>query len=228
MEQKILKSFFYKEALQINLDRISHLNSLNLNFENKKILETGCGGIGNITNFLVKKNAIVTLNDCRIDNILSNLKNNNLSLNYNLWNLNKQIDIIDEKFDIIICYGTLYHLTEPEICIKNLSKLSNEYVIISTCTNGKNDETINVLFEGDSPEQGLGGYGCRPGRLFIYNKLKENFKYVYTLRTQPNNPDFPLIFPSTHSCSRNIFIGSHIKIEDPNFYEELRDTFELF
>ncbi len=74
-----------------------------------------------------------------------------------------------KKFDIIICYGTLYHLIEPEMCIKNLSKLSNEYVIISTCTNGKNDETINVLFEGDASEQGLGGYGCRPGQLFIIN-----------------------------------------------------------
>lgn len=225
--QNILDAFYYEGAIKINVDRIRHLDSLNLNFSNKTILETGCGGKGDITKYLYDKKAIVTLNDARIDNILTNLKNNNLTLNYNTWDLNKPINNNNNKFDIILCYGTLYHLTEPEEAIKSFSRLCNEYLIMSTCTNGKNDETINILNEGCTPQQGLYGFGCRPGRTFIYNKLKENFKYVYTLRTQPNNPDYPINFPSSGTPSRNIFIGSHIQIQNDNLFEELRNNYEL-
>jgi len=223
---KIIKSFYNNDAIKINNDRIKHLDSLYLDFNNKKVLETGCGGIGNFTKYLVNNGAIVTLNDARLENILANLKNNNYNLNYNTWDLNKPIETND-KFDIIFCYGTLYHLTEPENAIKSFAKLCNEYVIISTCTNGKNDETINIVYESNTPEQGLYSYGCRPGRLFIYNKLKENFKYVYTLKTQPNNPDYPLSFPSSNTASRNIFIGSHIKINNPILCEELINQYQL-
>lgn len=224
--QQIINSFYNKNAIKINTDRIQHLDSLKLDFNNKKILETGCGGIGQFTKYLVNNGAIVTLNDARIDNILANLNNNKYTLNYNTWDLNKPINT-DEIFDIIFCYGTLYHLTEPELAIKSFAKLCKEYIIISTCTNGKNDESINIVYESNTPEQGFHSYGCRPGRLFIYNKLKENFKYVYTLKTQPNNEDYPLKFPSSHSASRNIFIGSHIIINNPNVCEELRNNYEL-
>ena len=103
-------------------------------------------------------------------------------------------------------------------------KICKEYIILSTITNGKNDETINIVYEGDIPNQGFKSYGCRPGRLFIYNILKENFEYVYTLKTQPNNEEYLLVFPN--SGSRNIFIGSHIKLENNLLINELNNEYE--
>jgi len=70
------------------------------------------------------------------------------------------------------------------------------------------------------------GYGCRPGRLFIYNTLKKNFTYVYLIKTQPKYKDFPLKFPSNINQElRNVFIGSHIKLENNLFVEELINEF---
>ena len=43
-----MELFNFKEALEINEARIKHLDSLLLDFNNKKILETGCGGRGDI------------------------------------------------------------------------------------------------------------------------------------------------------------------------------------
>jgi hypothetical protein len=57
----ILASFHYKEAIELNLARINHFASLNINLNNKTILETGCGGRGDITNYLLSQKAIVTL-----------------------------------------------------------------------------------------------------------------------------------------------------------------------
>ena len=42
MNSNIYNSFYYNNALKINLDRILHLKSLNLNLKDKIILETGC------------------------------------------------------------------------------------------------------------------------------------------------------------------------------------------
>lgn len=220
------ESFTYEDSIRLNNARILHLDSLNFDFKYKKILETGCGGRGDITNYLLKKGSNVTLNDVREDNIKSLLTNLNIILPYNTWNLNDDIEE-NKIFDIIISYGTLYHLTNPENFIKNLSKICKEYCIICTCTNGINDDTINILFENDDCMQGVKGYGCRPGRFFVYNTLSKYFKYVYMLTTQPNNIEFPLFFPSNHTSSRNIFIGSHIELNNENLVNNLPNTYSL-
>ena len=217
-----MRDFDYPEALEINKRRIEHLDSLNLNFNNKTVLETGCGGRGDITKYLLSKNAIVTVNDYRMDNIISLLEYVHKILDYNTWDLNKTLPL-DKKFDIIVCYGTLYHLDKPEVAILNLSQLCNEFMVLSTCTNGKNDETVNITHENMSNNQAGNGMGCRPGRLFLYNTLRQNFKYVYLIKTQPNHHEFPLNFPPiTYSLNaRNVFIGSHIKLENELLVEEL-------
>lgn len=218
--------FNYTGALEINKARIEHLDSLNLDFNYKKVFETGCGGRGDITRYLLSKNAIVTLNDYREENIKALLNALNVNLDYNTWDLNKEVSI-DKKFDIIICYGTLYHLNKPEEAIINFSKLCKEFLVLSTITNGQNDESINIVSESlEMNNQAGDGYGCRPGRLFIYNTLKKNFKYVYLIKTQPKYKDFPLKFPSNINDElRNVFIGSHIKLENNLFVEELINEF---
>jgi hypothetical protein len=217
-----MHSFHYQGALDINKARIEHLDSLNLNFTNKTVLETGCGGRGDFTRYLLSKNAIVTLNDYRQENITSLLRSLNKNLDSNTWDLNKAFPS-DKKFDIIVSYGTLYHLNKPEDAIINFSKSCNEFLVLSTCTNGKNDESINVTSENVAVNNQAGdGFGCRPGRLFLFNTLRRNFQYVYLVKTQPNNSEFPLHFPTnTVSNARNIFIGSHIKLENDLLVEEV-------
>ena len=226
--QHILKSFYYDDARKLNKSRINHLSSLNIDFNNKKVLETGCGGCGDITNFLLSKNAHVTLNDYRKENIESLMININKVLPFNTYDLNLIIDDIDDidKFDTIVCYGTLYHLTNLENAFINLSNLCNEFVIISTCTSGQNNENKNIVFEGGTNEQSHNQYGSRPGRLYIWNQLNKHFKFVYTIKTQPDHIDYPLHFPCNNSASRNIFIGSHIKLENDNFVNFLLNDYE--
>ena len=53
------------------------------------------------------------------------------------------------------------------------------------------------------------------------------FKYVYMLTTQPDDIDYPLNFPSEHSSSKNIFIGSHIELNNENLINYLPNTYTL-
>jgi hypothetical protein len=222
-----MQYFNYKGALDINRARIDHLNSLDLNFTNKTVLETGCGGRGDITRYLLSRNALLTLNDYRQENINSILTSLNTTLDSNTWDLNQPIPT-DKKFDIIVSYGTLYHLNKPEEAIINLSNICNEFLVLSTCTSGKNDESINVVKEDIGMNNQAGdGFGCRPGRLFLFNTLRRNFAHVYSIKTQPNHPEFPLHFPTDHTVlnSRNVFIGSHIKLENELLVEELLNDY---
>jgi SAM-dependent methyltransferase len=224
--ENVLKSFYYPEAKEINKSNIKHLSKLNLDFNNKTILETGCGGIGDITQFLLSQGAIVTLNDFRQENIDSLMININAKFPFNTWDFNELVNDND-KFNIVVCYGTLYHLTNLENAFKNLSNLCKEYTIINTCTNGKNNEEVSIVFEGNGNEQSSNQYGSRPGRLFIWNQLKKNFAYVYCIKSQPDNIDYPLSFPSHHHASRNTFIGSHIKLNNENLIENLINDYTL-
>ena len=223
----IQESFHCIDAIKLNIARINHLKTLNLNFDNKNILETGCGGRGDITKFLLEKNSNVTLNDYRIENINYLKSHIFVNLPYNTWDLNSEELPSDKIFDIILCYGTLYHLEKPFNAIKCLSSLCKEYIIISTCTSGRNDPGLNLVYEGDSPTQSYTSYGCRPGRLFVYEELKKNFKYVYMLKTQPDHEDYPLCFPSSNHASRNIFIGSHIILDNELFIDYIPYTYTL-
>lgn len=227
MEQ-VNTAFLCSGAITINEARIRHLDSLGLDFQKKQVLETGCGGAGDITQYLLVKGASVTLNDAREQNIQHLLNRNNLQLPYNTWNLNQPIPS-ETMFDIIVSYGTLYHLNKLDIAIQSFAEHCKEFTIISTCTNGQNDESLNVLWENPTPEMAVDAYGCRPGRLFYYNTLKKHFPYVYMLKTQPNHPDYPLSFPtpSTSGTFRNIFIGSHQPMKNKNFVEYLPNTYTL-
>jgi hypothetical protein len=48
-----MDSFHYQGALDINKARIEHLDSLHLNFTNKTVVETGCGGRGDFTRYVL-------------------------------------------------------------------------------------------------------------------------------------------------------------------------------
>lgn len=226
--ENVSAAFLSYGALSINEARIQHLDSLGLDFQGKEVLETGCGGAGDFTNYLLSKDAKVTLNDARQKNIEHLLLRTNLQLPYNTWDLNQPFPK-EAMFDSIVSYGTLYHLNKPDVAIQSFAEHCKEFTIISTCTNGQNDESLNVLWENPTPEMAFDSYGCRPGRLFYYNCLKKHFPYVYMLKTQPNHQDYPLSFPTPSSSGtfRNIFIGSHKPMINEKFVEFLPNTYTL-
>ena len=233
----IESAFYYPGAIHINKERTNFIDKLNLNFNNKKIIETGCGGKGDITSYLLQHSNNIILSDARKENI-DYLK---LNLHRTLYKLNESLYLIGKNLeeyiwnmnedppseinvDIIFCLGTLYHLDNPEKALLNLSKMCKEYCIISTATNGDDDDNINIITESQEQAQSYTLKGCRPSRKWIFNQLNKYFKYVYAFKTQPNHPDFKKIWPTVETC-RFMIIGSHIELNNENLITYLPNNY---
>lgn len=99
---------------------------------------------------------------------------------------NRQLDMEDPtlplsvRFDIIHCYGLLYHLKNPGKAIHFLAQYCHEMLFLETCVSFGEEEAINpVDEEKDNPVLSVSGTGCRPTRPWLYNRLREHFEYVY-------------------------------------------------
>lgn len=209
-----------------NQRRQEHLASLGLDIANKSILETGAG-TGDHTHFFIYRNCDIESTEPRLENIkLFKKRYPNIQI-YQHDMENPYENNWDKKYDIVYCYGLLYHLKNPEIAIKFMSEKCKSTLLLETCVSYGDDESINNIDEPQSAEtQSFVGVGCRPTRPWVFNTLKKYFKYVYITKTQPNHEQFPIDWknkPQKEILSRGIFIASHIPLNNNLLSEELID-----
>jgi len=216
-----MQCFFYDGALSINKARIEHCETLGIDFAGKTVLETGCGGKGDFTRYLLSKGARVILNDSRPENIQSLTKNIGAKLLCSLEDLNSGDIGVD--VDIVFSYGTLYHLHNPEHAIRMFAQRSR-MCLIETIVNQKEN---GVEFEYEDIaglNQSSTGIGCRPSRQWMLDTLRKHFKCAYISATQPEHEEFPTNWTASPNGknTRAIFIASHDEV--PNLEKWISST----
>lgn len=207
--------FLTEEAIRINKARMYHLGTLGLELTDKRVLEVG-GGIGLLTKFFEDRNCKILFTDSRPENI----SESNRRYPYRkskILDLEKPLNIKHlGKFEIIFCYGTLYHLSNPDQSLKNLSKICTEIILLETVLDLRDDDHIRIVPERKSVTQ-ASRLGCRPTRKSVLKLLKKHFGHSYITATQPNHPDFILNWkkPPKQDFYRAIFIGSKKPLKNP-------------
>ncbi len=213
----ISKGFFAERYQNINQRRLEHLASIGLDISDKSVLEVGAG-VGDLTNFFLDRGCKVTLTEVREKNI-EIIKRRFQDINVFKHNMdNPLINDFSGSFDIIFCYGLLYHLKNPEQALEYMAKINNGLLLLETCVSYGDQEEINSIDENSEAEtQSFSGTGCRPTRIWVYNQLKRHFKYVYVPLYQPNHFQFPIDWekePKNNQLTRSIFIASHNEIDN--------------
>lgn len=200
--------------ISINSARLDHLKSLNLPLSNSAVLEVG-SGIGSLTGFFEDLGCKVLSTEARKENVLEHRKRHP----------NRRIEVVDLDvpsshdrfgiFDIIFCYGTLYHLPRPAMVINDLSKICKKMFLLCTCVNHIDNKAINNKKDyAKIMDQGIQGVGCTPGRDWIMAELKKHFEYVYLTVSQPNHPEFPIEWPAKPVRTRAVFVASRSSLDD--------------
>ena len=217
-------AFFHSPAyLRHNQRRLEHLASLGLDLNGGNVLEVGAG-IGDHTHFFVERQCHVTALEARPENLRV------LRARYpEIPSLEFDIDHPDpsfrEEFDIVYCYGILYHLRNPGEAIEYLAKRCRRIFLLETCVSFGEGELTNPCSEDqDNPTQALSGTGCRPTRGWVRSRLKEHFEYVYLTVTQPDHEEFPIDWhqpANPGALIRSVFVASRSAVCNDQLTEQV-------
>jgi predicted O-methyltransferase YrrM len=213
-------------ALAINRARQDHLASLGLDLAGRSVLEVGAG-VGWHTGFFERLGCSILTTDARPENVAETLQRFPYRTGH--------VEVADLSvpgshvrfgdFDIIYCYGTLYHLREPALCLQDLACRCRGLLLLETCVYPSDNGQINLVAEqASNPNQSFQGIGCRPGRDWIRQELLKHFPHVYVSVTQPAFPDFVLEWPALPKQDTNfraIFVASRVPLALATLVNEL-------
>jgi hypothetical protein len=126
-------------------------------------------------------------------------------------------------FDLIYCYGLLYHLKNAERAIERLAAICTGQIMVEICVSLGGYDEILFVRDFESNNQAMSGIGCRPTRLWVLNRLKKYFGYGYVTKTQPDHSDFPTDWdcPDTSLLYRAVSIGSKSPLRNPSLVEDI-------
>ena len=229
-----LEDFHSVSYLRHNARRLEHLASLNLPIHNRSVLELGAG-VGDHTTFFLDRGCAVTCVEPRAENctLLASLMHERRNEGYQAATRCRILradalsfePVIGETFDIVHCYGLLYHTDDPLAVLSAISRKCSGLLLLETCVAFGRHEAINPVPErAHIPSQSVSGFGCRPTRPWIFKRLSELFAYAYVPRTQPAHEDFPLDWNAeqpTDREARAVFIGSRQKLDNPLLLSQL-------
>jgi SAM-dependent methyltransferase len=216
-----VEAFDRPEALEINRARLKHLESLDLPIQGKSVLDVGCG-VGHLSRFFIENGCRVFCIDGREENI-SSLKERYPDLDSAVADVEKDSLSDYGFFDIVFCYGLLYHLENPTIALKNMASVCREMLLLETCITDHPYPLIQLVEESATYNQSLTGLGTRPTPSYVVTAmLHAGFSYVYVPETRPEFPDFKFSWKGDLSHWRDshplrqIFIASKNELVNAN------------
>jgi len=203
--------------------RQEHLASLGLDIAGRTMLEVGAG-IGSHTSFFLDRGCEVVSSEARVEN-LEMIRARFPNLEVRRLDLDAPDQQFKDTFEIVYCYGLLYHLKDPKGALEFMAQRCKGMLLLETCVSYGDEESINLCDEpAEVLSQSIYGRGCRPTRPWIYNQLNRHFEFVYMPITQPNHEDFPLEWSNATEIdreTRSIFVASRQSIENSQLVEHI-------
>lgn len=217
-----VEEFHSENYLRHTARRLEHLATLALPVAKKRVLDVS-SGIGDHARYYMDRGCQVTMTEVRQENI-DVLRTRFPQGDIWLLDLENPVPLPDAPFEVIHCYGLLYHLRKPDVAIDYLAGTCSGILLLEACVSPGHDEEIHPVAEDPgNPTWAFSGGACRPTRSWIYNRLKRHFAHVYMPLTQPNHPQFILEWEGKERddkvLTRSVFIASRHALDNPLLVE---------
>ena len=222
------KDFFHADYyLRHNARRLEHLASLRIPVAGMKVLEVGAG-IGDHSGYYLDRGCKMTITEARKEN-LEILRQRYPEETILLLDMEHPSAVPGAPFDVVHCYGLLYHLNNPTQGLGFLSAHCRSLLILETCVSfGSGLHENRIGEELRDFTQAISGAGCRPTRPWVFAELKRHFPFVYCSRTQPNHDEFPTDWntPEKHkfALQRSVFVASRAPLDNQELVSHLPDV----
>lgn len=178
----------------------------------KTALDVGCG-TGFFSEFLRDSEFRVSALDGRKENVEEAQRRvENVDF--------RQADVEDPSlptlgpFDLVLCFGLLYHLENPFRAIRNLFALTGKVLIVESMCVPDESTLLYLLDEGKLEDQGLNYVAFYPSEGCLIKMMwRAGFPFVYRFRNLPDHEQFR--DTPGRKRSRTMLVGSQVKLEIP-------------
>ena len=211
------------KSQDLNQARLQHLASLGLDLSHKRVLETGAG-IGLLTGFWERRECEVISTEGRQANIDEHLRRHP--------HREGKVLLLDLErpgshdhlgpFDVVFCYGTLYHVPDPYQILEDLARVCRNLFLLESRVWWLDDGQVHEHADSNGLDQALRRHSCLPSRNWLLDRLREIYGYAYVSVRQPRSYQFPLVWPTEPSSkTRAIFVASRSALHLDTLSERL-------
>jgi SAM-dependent methyltransferase len=183
-----LECFETPAAAAINRARLDHLAGLGLAVDGRSVLEMGAG-VGHLSGFFLERGCQLVTTEARPDNV-AELRRRYPDVRSEVVDVEDRLTALG-RFDIVFCYGLLYHLESPVRALRNMAEVCDDLLLIETVVC---DSTLPVARLDDeylSVNQALRGLAHRPSASYLALALNRiGFEHIYAATTRPEFPDY--------------------------------------
>jgi hypothetical protein len=208
-----LECFETPEAAAINLARLDHLAGLGLAVDGRSVLEVGAG-VGHLSSFFLERGCQLVTTEARPENV-AELQRRYPDVRSEVTDVEDSLAALG-RFEIVFCYGLLYHLESPVRALRNMAEVCDDLLLIETVVCDSplpvarlDDETLTV-------SQALRGMAHRPSSSYLALALNRiGFEHIYAATERPEYPDYIWTpsgdgaFSRDGHLLRGVFVASH-------------------
>jgi len=211
-------------ASAINQARMNWISSLGLELAGRRVLDAGAG-VGHFSRYYADRGASVVAIEGRVENVAA-LRERCPGVPAHVVDI--QADAIEPlgRFDIVHCFGLLYHLDSPVIALRRLHGVCDDLLLLETMVCDSSAPMAMLADETGAVNQALAGLGCRPSPAFIVTALNRiGFTFVYGAAAPPLHPDFQFEWRDDRDVGRDghnlrcVFVASHRAVTGPALVE---------
>lgn len=212
------RAFDVPHYQEITAARLEHLRAMGLPISGKSVIDVGCG-IGRLSEYFAEQGCDVLCVDGRKENI-EKLRELYPDRRAAVADLETEAILQHGQFDVVFCYGLLYHVVDVFGLLKRLARMCGEMLLIETCVAPVRSNALFLFPESQSDvTQALHGLGSRPSPEYVCTCLRlAGFEFVYSPQDLPLHSQFcrTLVDDITkwepEKLSREIFIASRSEI----------------
>jgi SAM-dependent methyltransferase len=210
-------------ALGINRARLEWLRGVDLVKPGCRVLDVGAG-VGHFLSYYLDRGCTVVALDGRPENI-AELKVRFPAVEAHVADAQRLETRSLGQFDIIHCFGLLYHLESPISALRSFRETCTGILILETMVCDASRPVSVLADETKAASQALDGLGCRPSPAFVALALNRvGFRYVYGAAPPPRHEDFQFEWQDNLETFRNgrplrcVFVASDDPLDHPRLF----------
>lgn len=155
----------------------------------KTALDVGCG-LGYFSGLLQSLGLDVTAVDGRPENAVE-ASRRNPGVKFHAYNAEDSALRALGKFDLVFCFGLLYHLENPLLAIRHLHAMTGRLLLIEAVIFPGDDPIMGLVDEASSEDQGLNHVAFYPTQACLEKMLyRAGFPAVYRLAKMPDHSEY--------------------------------------